>query len=210
MIARIQGQLVEKKENALILRVHQVCYEVWVPRFVLQRIDEVVDKDGCLELVTYNYLHVTQSSALPVLVGFINEIERDFFLQFITVSGIGPRAAIKALDRSISEITGAIDQGDIKFLTLLPGIGPQRAKEIVAKLQGKLGKFGLIKEQKKGTKVFESISDWQKEALHVLLQLEYKRNEAEEMIQRALQQNTSLSTTEELLNQIYKQRVKKA
>ena len=50
-------------------------------------------------------------------------------------TGIGPRAAVKALNKSISEIAQAIDKGDQVYLKTLPGIGNQKAKEIIAKLQ---------------------------------------------------------------------------
>jgi hypothetical protein len=81
---------------------------------------------------------------IPVLIGFLNEVEREFFTRFISVSGVGPRAALKALTQPIPVIAKAIDEGDVELLRSLPGIGEQRAKEIVAKLQGKVGKFALI------------------------------------------------------------------
>ncbi len=51
-------------------------------------------------------------------------------------------------------------------------------------------------------------SDWQKEALDVLIQLQYKKYEAQEMIGRALERSADITTTEELLNEIYKLKVK--
>jgi len=56
-----------------------------------------------------------------VLIGFLNDIEKDFFQIFITVSGIGPRAALKALNKPISQIAKAIDEGDLVFLRFLTG-----------------------------------------------------------------------------------------
>jgi len=90
----------------------------------------------------------------------------------------------------------------------LPGIGMQRAKEIVAKLQGKIGKFGLIQDQRTTQEEPHDSPLWQEEALEVLLQLQYKKHEADNMIQKALGRSTAIGTTEELLNEIYKQRVK--
>jgi Holliday junction DNA helicase RuvA len=139
-------------------------------------------------------------------VGFLNEIERDFFLEFIKVSGIGPRAAVKALNRSIGEIAQAIDRGDTKYLKTLPGIGEQKAKEIVAKLQRKMGKFILMKDRVAPEGPARIVSDVEEEALHILLQLQYKKAEAEEMIKKAFERSAKLVTSEELLNEIYKQR----
>ncbi len=208
MIARIAGKLIEKKEQSLIVDVNGLFYEVIVPASVLQRVDETKDESGNIHLITYHYFQISPSSGLPYLIGFINEIERDFFQQFIKVSGIGPRAAVKALDKPICDITRAIDEGDVKYLTTLPGIGKQRAREIVAKLQGKVGKFGLIQDRREGGEERYVAPAWQDEALEVLLQLQYKKQEAKEMIQKALDRSKDIKTTEELLNEIYKQRVR--
>lgn len=206
MIVKISGQLVEKNEQSVVLRLNGLYYEVLVPLSVLQRVDESLRENGELELITYHYLQVSQSSALPILIGFLSEIECDFFQQFIKVSGIGPRAAVKAISKPISEITQAIDSGDVKTLKTLPGIGLQRAKEIVAKLQGKVSKYGLIQDQV--SKPVEAVSpDWQQEALSVLLQLQYKKPEAEDMIDKALKRSDSIDSSEKLLNEIYKQKV---
>lgn len=208
MIVQITGKLVEKKEQSLVIDVNGLCYEVIVPASVFQRVDETEDQNGNIHLITYHYFQISPSSGTPLLIGFINEIERDFFQQFIKVSGIGPRAAVKALDKPISDITRAIDAGDVKYLTTLPGIGTQRAKEIVAKLQGKIGRFGLIQDQRTASQEHSASLLWQEEALEVLLQLQYKRNEADAMIQKALGRSETIRTTEELLNEIYKQKVK--
>ena len=138
--------------------------------------------------------------------GVTNSIKmrEEFFEVFITVSGIGPRAALKALNKPISLIAKAIDEADLNFLQSLPGIGQQRAKEIVAKLQNKVGKFGLIQDQAvKDNTAAKNISE---EALDVLLQLEYKRSEALGMIKKVLEMNSQVNTTEELLNLVYKQK----
>lgn len=209
MIVRISGKLIERNENSLVIDVQGLQYEVIVPPSVLQRINDHIGENGNINLVTYHYIQLDPSRGFPVLIGFLNEIEKDFFEQFITVSGIGPRAAVKALNKPISQIAKAIDEGDLNFLRTLPGIGAQRAKEIVAKLQGKVGKFGLIQDKSAVSRPAEKISDWQEEALSVLLQLQYKRQEALDMIKKALERSKDINATEDLLNEIYKQKVKK-
>lgn len=144
-----------------------------------------------------------QSKAVPVLVGFLNEIEKEFFERVITVSGIGPKAACRALNQPFSMIADAIDKGDIALLKTLPGIGEQRAREIVAKLQGKVGKFGLIQDRA-GCETVKGKEDIKEEALGVLLQLQYKRPEAKAMVDNAVQRNPEVTTCEELLNEVYK------
>jgi Holliday junction DNA helicase RuvA len=205
MISRIAGKIVEKGSNYIILSQGDISYEVLVPATVMQRLDENLSNDGKVNLITFHYHQVDQSKSIPVLIGFLNEVEKDFFEIFITVSGIGPRAALKALNKPISQIARAIDEADINFLKSLPGIGEQRAKEIIAKLQNKVGKFGLIQDSK--VKEQESkAKDITEEALAVLMQLEYRRPEATAMIKKAFESSPDIETTEELLNVVYKQR----
>lgn len=206
MIVKVSGNLVEKREQSLILEVNGIYYEIFVPVSVLSRIDDEKDEHGRICLVVYHFYQMTPSSAMPVMIGFISEVERDFFLQFIKVSGIGPKAAVKALNKSIADITRAIDAGDVPYLKTLPGIGLQRAKEIVAKLQGKVGRFGLIKDKEILSTTVQPQVDWQYEALAVLLQLQYTKQEAENMINKAFERSRTIATTEELLNEIYKQK----
>jgi Holliday junction DNA helicase RuvA len=205
MIARIYGKIAEKGINYLLIDIGGICYEVFLPAAVMQRLDEFRNSDNTISLITYHYFQVEPSRSTPMLIGFFNEVEKEFFEAFITVSGIGPRAALKAINQPISMIAQAIDEGDVVFLTTLPGIGQQRAREIVAKLQNKVGKFGLIRDDKvKGPKV--KASDISEEALAVLMQLEYKKPEAQAMIKKALERAENIETTEELLNEVYKQK----
>ncbi len=205
MISRICGKVVEKGKNYLLIDVGGICYEVLIPQAVMQRINEDTGDNGAISLITYHYYQIEPSKGIPVLVGFLNEIEKEFFEVFITVSGIGPRAALKALNQPISLIARAIDEGDVNFLRSLPGIGQQRAREIVAKLQNKIGKFGLIQDGEIKEEGSEA-KDIEEEALAVLVQLQYKKHEAALMLKKALERSPGISTTEELLNEVYKQR----
>ncbi|MGA2774659.1 MAG: Holliday junction branch migration protein RuvA [Candidatus Omnitrophota bacterium] len=205
MISRISGKVIEKGLNYLMLDTGSICYEVLIPSAVMQRIDENIRGDGKISLVTYHYHQIEPSKSTPVLIGFLNNIEKDFFQTFITVSGIGPRAALKALNKPISQIAQAIDEADLGFLKSLPGIGEQRAKEIVAKLQNKVGRFALIQDGE--AKVCSPKNkDIAEEALLVLMQLEYKKPEAQSMLKRALEDFPEIQTTEQLLNIVYKQK----
>ena len=206
MITAIKGKISSQSDAAIILETNGLSYEILTPLSVLQRLQENQDSDGNIRLITYHYYQMTPSSGVPVLVGFLNEVERDFFLEFIKVSGIGPRAAVKALNKAIGEIAQAIDRGDTKYLKTLPGIGEQKAKEVVAKLQGKMGKFTLMRDRVTVQNTRPQSSDIEEEALHILLQLQYKRSEAEEMIERAFERSPKMASSEELLNEIYKQR----
>ena len=205
MIARISGKIIERGNGFIIIEAGGFCYEVLIPPAVMQNLESAGQPDNSISLITYHYHQVEPSRSIPVLIGFLNEIEKEFFEAFITVSGIGPRAAVKALNKPISLIAQAIDEANIEFLKSLPGIGQQRAKEIVAKLQNKVGKFGLIQDSGRKGAATQG-RDIQEEAMAVLSQLEYKKSEAQAMVRKALERSPDIKTTEDLLNEVYKQR----
>ncbi len=208
MISRICGKLKEKREDSLLVDVNGICYKVLVPQAIMRAIEETKNEDGTVSLVTFHYLQTDPAKSIPTLIGFLNEIEKEFFECFITVSGVGPKAALRALNLPISTIAAAIDSGNVALLQSLPGIGTQRAKEIIAKLQGKVGKFGLIQDDKV-SKLAPVKEDIQNEALEVLLQLQYKKSEAKQMIQEAILRNPAVKTAEDILNEVYRQKIVK-
>ena len=210
MISRITGRLIERREDSVILDVGGISYEILIPGAVMNSLDSQLQENNEISLITYHYLQVEQSRSFPFLIGFLNKVEKEFFGKFITVSGIGPKAAVRALEMPISAIARAIDSGDISFLKSLPGIGEQRAREIVAKLQGKVGKFGLIQDKGASASLLrKGKEDIEQEAMDVILQLQYKKSEAGSMIQGALNRNPEVKTAEDLLNEVYKQKTKK-
>lgn len=204
MISTLRGKLLKKKELSLLVEAGGLGYEVLVPLSVLNALKDTLEGED-IDLVTYHYYATDPSKAIPVLIGFINEIEKEFFERFITVSGIGPKAAVRAINKPISEIARAIDCADIIFLKSLPGIGEQRAKEIIAKLQNKIGKFGLIQDGLKPSKADQK-QDIEEEATQILIQLQYKKQQAKDMIKKAMERNPGISTSEELLNEVYRQK----
>ena len=203
MISQISGKIQKKKPLSVTIEVNGISYEVFIPPAVMKGLERTKADNGTITLITYHYYQMDQSKAMPVLVGFLNEIEKEFFEQFITVSGVGPKAACRALSQPISVIADAIDRGDMALLKTLPGIGEQKAREIIAKLQGKVGKFGLIQDTPQGNLALIK-EDIKEEALGVLLQLQYKRNEARDMIDAAIKRNTKISNCEDILNEVYK------
>ncbi len=208
MISQISGKLKQKRANSVLIDVNGISYEVLLPGVVIKKIDGSVKIGDDIALITYHYLQSDPSRSVPVLIGFLNDIEKEFFEKFITVSGVGPKAACRALELPFSTIADAIDKGDISALKRLRGIGEQRAREIVAKLQGKIGKYGLIQDRA-AFKVVAAEEDIKKEALQVLIQLQYNKSEANAMIEKAVERNPAISSCEELLNEVYRQRQKR-
>lgn len=204
MISKIKGKIKEKKNNSVLVEIGGISYEVFIPPSVMSSLKQNTDED--IDLVTYHYQQVDHSKSVPVLIGFINDIEKEFFEKFITVSGVGPKAACKALTLPISTIAEGIDSADVNLLRKLPGIGERKAKEIIAKLQGKVGKFGLIQDKDRGGVSPDVKEDLKEEALGVLLQLQYKRKEASDMIEKAIKRNPEIKGVEDLLNEVYRQK----
>lgn len=210
MIGQISGTVQGVSENILTVGVSGISYEVYIPTAVMKTLDTKFVKNSQISLVTYHYYQTDPSKSIPILIGFANKMEKEFFEKFITVSGVGPKAAVKALSQPIQDIAEAIDNGNLPFLKSLPGIGEQRAKEIIAKLQGKMARFGLMKKEggqaKPGAALSEAHSDGaRQEAEEILLQLQYRREEARQMIQKAFTRNPKLAAAEEILNEVYRQ-----
>src|SRR5215210_5074477 len=77
----------------------------------------------------------------PRLIGFLRPEDKRFFEKFITVKGIGPKTALRALTVPVGEIAQAIESKETRFLVGLDGIGKRTAELIVAELSGKVKDF---------------------------------------------------------------------
>ena len=213
MISRIKGTVDHIADNLMTIHVGGISYEVFIPTAVMKNFDGRLAKGAPIALVTYHYYQTDPSKSIPILIGFSNRVEKDFFEKFITVSGVGPKAAVRALSQPIADIADAIDEANLAFLKSLPGIGEQRAKEIIAKLQGKMGKFALMRRDTADSAANVTAANGhapqsggvKEEALEILLQLQYKREEAREIIRKAFLRKLALSTAEEVLNEVYRQ-----
>jgi Holliday junction DNA helicase RuvA len=210
LISYIRGSLNIKSDSEVVLWSDGIGYEVMVPATVMNALlKKPQDARTDVTLVTFHYLENNQSRIVPRLVGFTNEVEREFFELFITVADLGPKTAVKALSKSFHSIAEAIEEGSWKDLTALPGIGEKKAKQIIATLQGKAGKFALIQDEEIGAEPLPR-EDIQTDAVEVLLQLGYKRSEAQEMVERAVEMaSPEPKTSEELIQQIYELKLMK-
>jgi Holliday junction DNA helicase RuvA len=206
MFSRINGTIVERAEASVVLDVNGLAYEVVLPPCVGDKIPRVAGERVTLEI--YPSFSLDGNSGRFTFFGFTNAIEREFFEALISVASIGPKTAARAFSLPMARIAQAIDAGDHGFLVKLPGIGQQKARDIVAKLQGKVTKFLLIREA--GPHPLETIPDFAEEALLVLLQLEYKRAEAEAMIADTLATSPQIRDAETLLAEVYRSKHRKA
>ncbi len=202
MFSRIRGSVVEQNESSVILEAGGLAYEIFLPPCVWEKVS--LGDPNSVTLEVYASFLLEGNSGKFTFYGFTNAIEREFFEALISVASIGPKSAARAFSLPMSKIARAIDEGDHAFLRTLPGIGQQKARDIVAKLQGKVTKFLLIQDA--GQAVPPPVPDFAAEALAVLLQLEYKRPEAEAMIATTLQTSPEIADAEALLAQVYRQK----
>jgi Holliday junction DNA helicase RuvA len=205
VFARITGSLVERTGDAAIVEASGLGYEILLPPCIAEKLPTTPGAQLSLEI--YAVVNLDGNSGRFTYYGFTNTIEREFFEALITVASIGPRSAARAFSAPMSTIAAAIDRGDYGFLKSLPGIGQQKARDIVAKLQGKVAKFLLIQDAPAPRA--PSIPDFAGEALAVLLQLGYKRSEGEAMIRDTLHGNPSIEQSERLLAEIYRRKATK-
>lgn len=208
MFSRIEGSLCERRPESVVLDVGGLGYEIVLPPCVADRVDAKMGDRVALEV--YSVLNMDGNSGRFTYYGFHNAVERAFFEALLSVASIGPRSAARAFSQPMSAIARAIDRGDHAYLKTLPGIGQQKARDIVAKLQGKVARFLLIQDD---TPVAQSVRaatpEFAEEALAVLLQLEYRRPEAETMIRETLAASPSLNDAESLLTEIYRRRTRR-
>jgi Holliday junction DNA helicase RuvA len=202
VFSRISGTLLGRSADSALIEAGGLGYEIVMPPSVANKLPTAVGTSVVLEI--YAQLQIDGNSGRFTYFGFSNAIERDFFEALISVASIGPKSAARAFSAPMARIARAIEAGDHAFLRTLPGIGQQKARDIVAKLQGKVTRFLLIQDAPAAQAA--PIPDFATEALTVLIQLAYKRVEAEEMIARTLKAAPHVKDAETLLAEIYRQR----
>jgi holliday junction DNA helicase RuvA len=202
VFSRIEGILREKTQDSALVETGGLCYDVLLPRCVADKLSAVNPGDP-IKLEIFSYLQIDGNRGQAMYVGFTNAIEREFFEALLTVASVGPKTAARAFSLPMAQIARYIDDGDQASLRRLPGIGNQKAKDIIAKLQGKVARFGLIQGEA-APKQAEVVPDFVSEAVAVLLQLQYRRAEADRMAREALAQNGTITTAEDLLTEIYR------
>jgi Holliday junction DNA helicase RuvA len=200
VFARISGSLVERSADTAIVEAAGLGYEIVLAPCIADKLPLRAGERVALEI--YAVLNMDGNSGRFTYYGFTNAIEREFFEALLTVSSIGPRSAARAFSLPMSTIAAAIDRGDYALLKTLPGIGQQKARDVVAKLQGKVTKFLLIQDAPQPETI--AIPDFADEALAVLVQLGYRRAEGEAMIRQTLERRPDIDQAEDLLAEIYR------
>ena len=200
MIGYLEGTLLKIGEDRVLLLSNQVGYEVLVPAFVM---DTLRAKNPGDPLSLFIYYQQTERQPKPVLIGFNEEAEKEFFQFFISVEDIGPLKAVKAMTIPVQDIARAIETKDEARLKQLKGIGNRTAQKIIATLSGKLDNFALTGRPEEF--VTPGLEEIAKPVLEVLVsQLGHKPTDARQLVAAALKRNDTLSTPEELFEEVYR------
>jgi len=212
MIATLTGRLRRRAEDRVVLETGGIGYEVFLPPIALRALEgaaaEAGDTASQLHLVIY--YHATRDQPRPVLIGFTSDLAKEFFEKLITVKDIGPMVAARALAAPVAELAAAIARQDEKYLRALPGIGPQKAKNIVAQLQAKVAKFALAVAGAVAAPVAGAAAPVDADGLREMVweilvkQLGHRPSEASQLITDALRRRPDLHSPEELFDEIYR------
>lgn len=208
MIAYLQGTLFRRYDDRIVLLAGGVGYEVLAPDIVRRVLLALPAGDSGAQVQLHIMYYQSERQPRPVLIGFNTEIEREFFERFISVEGIGPMAAVKAFTLPVPTIARAIEEKDATTLRSLPGVGARTADKIIASLNGKVGKFCLVPQE--GADAGKeppapAHGALREEVERVLVQqMGYKVLEAHRMVTEALKRKPSISTAEELFEEVYR------
>jgi len=180
MIARLTGVLEEKTPEQLLIDVHGVGYQVFVSLQTFYRLPTLHER---VSLHIYTHL---REDALQ-LFGFSEEKEKSSFLLLKGVSGIGPRLALNILSGiPVVELENALRASDVTRLVAIPGVGKKTAERLVIELREKVGSLedglpGVSGEQ----------AAFLAEATSALVNLGYRRVEAERSVREALRRGAA-------------------
>lgn len=203
MIVYLEGTLFKLEEDRAVVLAGQIGYEVMLPASVAAKLG---DKSKGDLVAFYIYYYQTERQPKPVLIGFLDETEKDFFQHFISVEDIGPMKALKALTMPVGEIALAIENSDLKALGRLKGIGARTAQKMVATLKGKVADF-IRFEAEEGQRPQAAVKGGDEVVLQVLdvlvNQLGYKALDARYMITQAYNRKPGITTPEELFDEVF-------
>ncbi|MEF9476004.1 MAG: helix-hairpin-helix domain-containing protein [Candidatus Mariimomonas ferrooxydans] len=201
MISYLEGELTATYDDNITLLVGGIGYDILIPAYLMNEIKEDEGK-GSKKLKLHISYNQTERQPKPILVGFKNSLDKEFFELFISVEDIGPTAAIKALIKPVGDISRSIEGKDARALKQLKGIGERKAEKIIATLKGKVARYALMPKIEVAAEVVE---DFSKEVEDVLVRkLGHKSIEARKMIEEAMKRNSRINSSEELFEEIYR------
>ena len=132
MIAKITGTLDSVSLTEVIIDVNGIGYEVIIPLSTYDKLPREGNK-----ATFFTYLHVREDAM--TLYGFATLDEKKLYEILISVSGIGPKLALKILSSiSVNACCEAISNGNIKALSRINGLGKRSSERLVVELKEKV------------------------------------------------------------------------
>ncbi len=131
MLAYLNGSVLEKGKDWVILRVGDLGYKVTVAKQLWLNLH----KGDAASFYTHQIVRDDSHE----LVGFAAMSELEFFWKLTAVSGVGPKMALNLMSLGpVASVRQAVDRGDVVFLSSATGVGTKSAQRVVLELKGKL------------------------------------------------------------------------
>jgi len=205
MITKISGAVerVDTTGNSIELAVGPVVHEVLVTELVRRSLQQKLGQPVTFHTLEYLEGNPTRGNMVPRIVGFLSEVEREFFELICEVDGVGVRKALRAIVRPVGEIATAIDEQDVKLLSTLPGIGAATAERMVAKLRRRMPKFALLVAREAPGEA--AAGDVLAETFDVLRSLGHSDSDARRLVDALRQEKKKPKDVQEALESIYRQ-----
>ena len=204
MITRVSGVLERVEPTAVEVAVGPMVHEVLVTELVRRSLQGKIGQPVVLHTLEYLEGNPTRGNLVPRLVGFLSEVEREFFELICEVDGVGVRKALRAIIRPVGEIAAAIEEQDTKALSGLPGIGGATAERMVAKLRRRMPKFALLVAREAPGEA-TGMADVLLETFDVLRSLGHSESEARRLIDALRAGKKKPKDVQEALEAIYRQ-----
>ncbi len=187
MFVYLKGTFTLKTPTVVHVDVHGVGYEVQVSLNTYGKIQHL--QEGTL------FTHLLVREDAHILYGFFEKVEKEVFLQLLSVSGVGASTARMMLSSLQSEeVVRAILSGNEGLLESVKGIGKKTAQRIVLELRDKISK--TTADGNISTLTHNTL---EQDALTAMTALGIARNAAESAIKKARQTNTAFDQVQELI-----------
>lgn len=172
MFYSLTGKVVHMQANMVVLECGGVGFKCLTTMHTISHIPS-----ECERVTLFTYLHVREDAL--ELFGFISQMEQNYFLLLLGVSGVGPKAALAILSQFTPEnFALAVAAGDAKSITRAPGVGPKLAQRIILELKDKIQKSGIPAAEGAATIAAAASNENIQQACDALVVLGYSQSEA--------------------------------
>jgi Holliday junction DNA helicase RuvA len=204
MITKISGNLLRLDDDSATLAIDAFEYQVFIAESSRRSLALQIGQPISLHTIYYHDGDPSRGRVTPRLVGFLSEVEREFFEMFCSVDGVGAKKALRAMVRPVQDIAEMIEEQDAKGLSSLPGVGGATADRIIAKLRRKMSKFALLVARSQDHEA-EVKRDVVQEAFEALRTLGHNDADARRLLEGVLKAKRKFADVEAVLQAIYQQ-----